>query len=211
LFEIENHEVGEFYISMVLRNRTSNYRWEMIMVYGQTHNDRSRDFIAEMSRKCMVATLPLIMGGDFNLIRHMNDKNNDNVNQELMDRFNMFINLHQLQEIRRNGPKFTWTNKQKKSVMVKLDRILASTEWEAKFPMCFAWSKARVGSDHCPIFLDSGEGSMSKQKYFYFEKQWLLDEEFSDIFLKNWRASGEKTKNWKNSADIWHECLCRSR
>jgi hypothetical protein len=113
LFEIENHEVGEFYISMVLRNRTSNYRWEMIMVYGQTHNDRSRDFIAEMSRKCMVATLPLIMGGDFNLIRHMNDKNNDNVNQELMDRFNMFINLHQLQEIRRNGPKFTWTNKQK--------------------------------------------------------------------------------------------------
>jgi hypothetical protein len=34
LFEIENHEVGEFYISMVLRNRTSNYRWEMIMVYG---------------------------------------------------------------------------------------------------------------------------------------------------------------------------------
>jgi hypothetical protein len=61
----------------------------------------------------MVATLPLVMGGDFNLIRHMNDKNNDNVNQELMDRFNMFINLHQLQEIRRNGPKFTWTNKQK--------------------------------------------------------------------------------------------------
>jgi hypothetical protein len=61
----------------------------------------------------MVATLPLVMGGDFNLIRHMNDKNNDNVNQELMDRFNMFIDLHQLQEIRRNGPKFTWTNKQK--------------------------------------------------------------------------------------------------
>jgi hypothetical protein len=95
--------------------------------------------------------------------------------------------------------------------MVKLDRILASKEWEAKFPLCFAWSKARVGSDHCPIFLDSREGSMSKQKYFYFEKQWLLDEEFSDIFLKNLRASGEKTKNWKNSADIWHECLCRSR
>jgi hypothetical protein len=80
--------------------------------------------------------------------RHTDERNTDNVNQDLMDRFNMFIDLHQLQEIRRTGPKFTWTNKQINPTMVILDRILVSTEWESKYPLCFAWSKRRLGSDH---------------------------------------------------------------
>jgi hypothetical protein len=37
----------------------------------------------------------MVMGGDFNLIRYASEKNNDNINQGLMDQFNMFIHLHQ--------------------------------------------------------------------------------------------------------------------
>jgi hypothetical protein len=69
----------------------------------------------------MHTTLPMVMGGDFNLIRHYSDKNNKNVNQDLMDVFNMFI--HQLQEIKWSGIRYTWTNKQKHPIMVALDRI----------------------------------------------------------------------------------------
>jgi exonuclease III len=124
----------------------------------------------------MVANLPVVLGGDFILIRSVGEKNNGNINQGLMDRFNMFIDLHQLLEIRRSGTRYTWTNKQANSIMVTLDRIPVTTKWEARYPFCFAWSKTRVGSDHCPIFLDSGEEVNRKQKYFYFEKQWLLEE-----------------------------------
>jgi hypothetical protein len=53
---------------MVLRNRTSNFRWELIIVYGPAQHDKSMDFIAELSRKCLFATLPLVFGGDFNLM-----------------------------------------------------------------------------------------------------------------------------------------------
>jgi hypothetical protein len=35
-------------------------------------------------------------GGGFNLIRFDTDKNNNNVDQKLVDKFNMFIDLHQL-------------------------------------------------------------------------------------------------------------------
>jgi hypothetical protein len=66
--EIEDSEIGEFYVSMVLRNRTSNFRWELIIVYGPAQHDKSMDFIAELSRKCLFATLPLVFGGDFNLM-----------------------------------------------------------------------------------------------------------------------------------------------
>jgi hypothetical protein len=109
------------------------------------------------------------------------------VNPGLMSMFNMFIDLHQLQEIRRSGSKYTWTNKQTNPVMENLDRILVSTEWEHKFPLCFAWSKAKVGFDHWPIFLDSGENSGNKQRCFSFEEQWFQEPDFVEIFERNWR------------------------
>jgi hypothetical protein len=147
-YELEESKIGDYFINMVLRSRLSNVRWELITVYGPAQHISSCDFISELSRKCMSVTLPLLLVGDFNLIRFTKDKNNSNLDQALMDKFNMFIDLFQLQEIRRSGVKFTWTNKQINLVMINLDRILVSTEWEAKFPKCFAWCKTRVGSDH---------------------------------------------------------------
>jgi hypothetical protein len=38
----------------------------------------------------------LVLGANFNLIRSSRDKNNNNINEALMDKFNMFIDLHQL-------------------------------------------------------------------------------------------------------------------
>jgi hypothetical protein len=88
--------------------------------------------------------------------------------------------------VRRDGPKFTWTNKQTIPVMVTLDRILVATEWETKHPLCSAWSRTSVGSDHWPIFLDSEEqDGLRGVKPFYFEKQWVLEEDFLDKFVQN--------------------------
>jgi hypothetical protein len=50
--------------------------------------------------------------------------------------------------------------------MITLDRILVSTEWEHKYPLCFAWSKTRVGSDHWLIFLDTGENLIRDRNLF---------------------------------------------
>jgi hypothetical protein len=69
----------------------------------------------------MCATLPMVFGGYFNLVRQVSEKSTGRVDLNLMDKFNMFIDLHQLQEIRRNGPKYTWANKQKNLIMVTLD------------------------------------------------------------------------------------------
>jgi hypothetical protein len=73
-------------------------------------------------------------GGDFNLIRNEGEKNSDNVNYTVMDLFNNFTGNHQHREVRRAGPKYTWTNKQLKPIMVNLDRFLISTDWEERFP-----------------------------------------------------------------------------
>jgi hypothetical protein len=120
-YQVENFEVDDFYVSMGLRNKVTNFRWELITIYGLANHDRSVEFIAEFSRKCLCATRPMVFGGDFNLVRQVSEKSNGNVNLNMMDRLNMFIDLHQLQEIRRNGPRHTWKNKQKNPAMVTLD------------------------------------------------------------------------------------------
>jgi hypothetical protein len=116
-----------------------------------------------------------------------------------MDRFNIFIDLHQLQEIRRTGPRYTWT-------MVTLDRILVSTKWEMKHPLCFAWSKTTAGSDHWPILLDTGEDKRKSWKFFYFEKQWLLEEGFEAMVAKNWELNRARFSEQRYSVDVWNGC-----
>lgn len=84
-----------------------------------------------------------------------------------MEFFNDFIGNFQLREIFISGMRFTWSNKQKHPTLVKLDRILTTASWDLNYPNCFAWSKARIGSDHTPLILDTGEEGAARPKYFF--------------------------------------------
>lgn len=86
-----------------------------------------------------------------------------------MDLFNAFIGNFHLREVFVSGTRFTWSNKQEDPILVKLDRILMTADFEEHFPTCCAWSKARVGSDHSPLILNSGEHGISRQSYFSFD------------------------------------------
>ena len=70
--------------------------------------------------------------------------------------------------------------------MVNLDRFFISSDWENHFPLCHVWSLTKVGSDHSPICLDSSEASCQRQKYFTFEKQWLLHDNFKGLVGDRW-------------------------
>jgi hypothetical protein len=61
-YEVEDIKVGDCFVSMVLRNRCTNFRWELITVYGPTQQEASSEFITELSRKCMFVVLPIVFG-----------------------------------------------------------------------------------------------------------------------------------------------------
>ena len=42
--------------------------------------DHKVDFLADLVRTCEKETLPLLLGGDFNIMRRQSDKSNDNFN-----------------------------------------------------------------------------------------------------------------------------------
>lgn len=209
--EIEDTKYLQYSLWVLIRNRLSNFRYWVVDIYGPAQHEYSEDFILELTNTCSLENLPMVLGGDFNLIRNNSERNKGQGDQKLMDLFNNFIGNFQLREIYVNGPKFTWSNKQRNPILIKLDRILVSDSWETNFPTCHAWSKARVGSDHCPLILNSGEIGMARPSHFSFNEQWLFQEGFGDMVQIKWKWFRDAHLISDYSLDIWHGCLLKLR
>ena len=67
---------GQFFVSMELYERALNFKWEVIIVYGPADHSRSASFLDELNRKVSAASLPVVVGGNFNLRRFAEDKSN---------------------------------------------------------------------------------------------------------------------------------------
>ena len=89
----------------------------------------------DLVRICGSEQLPILVGGDFNIIRRREEKNNDNFDGRWSFMFNTIIESLDLREIKLSGRKFTWANALPNPTYEKLDRVLASVEWEQKFPL----------------------------------------------------------------------------
>jgi hypothetical protein len=170
-------------------------------IYGPADHSRSAEFLQEISNKVNSADTPIIMGGDFNLIRAAHDKNNDRINWTRMDLFNEHIAGWGLREIPRTGARFTWTNKQLNPVRCVLDRVFISPELELHFPLCAVAAETSLGSDHTPLIFDSGEGNPPKSNRFFFESSWLESHGFQAALESVWlslanRMGGRDIVDW---------------
>ena len=70
--EVVAWDAGRFFVSAHVRHRASLREWEIIVVYGPADHSHSHEFLGELQEKVAalgVRNLPLIVGGDFNLIR----------------------------------------------------------------------------------------------------------------------------------------------
>lgn len=146
-------------------------------------DERKTRFLQELFQKIQETLVPVVIGGDFNMIRYGHEKSSGNTNNALMEMFNGFINDCCLIEIQRIGSRYTWTNKQDNPVMCVLDRVLVSPSWEQKYPLAKLRSLTRLGSDHNPLMLEL-EGKKGKPQIFRFEAMWLKQEGFREMVIK---------------------------
>jgi hypothetical protein len=59
--------------------------------------------------------------------------------------------------------------------------------------------------------LDTREGPSCREKFFFFEKQWLLEDDFIRNFGLNWQKVRSRFHDQRYSIDIWHGCRSMSR
>jgi exonuclease III len=187
-FEVDDMDHGEFFVSMALTHRRSNLRWEVIIVYGPADYRRSLAFLAELTSKVERCTTPVMVAGDFNLIRSPEDKSSAHVDLPRMRMFNDCIADLALREITRAGARYTWSNNWIDPIQSVLDRVFVSMEWEMAFPLCSLCAVTRIGSDHSPLLLSSGGGAPPRLNRFHFENFWLGQEGFVEVVCIKWEA-----------------------
>ena len=88
-----------------------------------------------------------------------------------------------------SGRQFTWASRRATPTFEKLDRFLASVEWEQKFPLVSVHAMTREGSHHTPLLLDSGEQAhVGNCNQFSFELSWMRQDGFYEMIRKEWNS-----------------------
>lgn len=169
----------------------------MLVVYGAAHDDNKLNFLFELSRFCVSNQDPILIGGDFNIIRYANERNTGNGVHRHSGLFNTLIHTFELREMVMTGGMFTWSNNQEVSILKKLDRLLMSKEWEDLFPMAMVKKLPREVSGHNPLLLLFAINPTSKSIQFRFELSWLKNPEFFTQVERIWN----KSCNAKTSID----------
>jgi hypothetical protein len=194
VFDIGSIEEGDFYVKFKLRKKKDDFKWVLVAVYGAVQPEYKEIFLAELVHACSKENLPLCIGGDFNIIRNTQEKNNERYDDKCPFLFNAIIDGLDLREIEMSGRKITWANSLPTPTYEKLDRVLISTEWEQKYPLATVNALCREFSDHTPLLLYSGDENKNKnqnQSHFKFELGWLLRDDFFELVSEVWKKENK--------------------
>jgi hypothetical protein len=110
--------------------------------------------------------------------------------------FNDAISNQRLEELKLNGNKFTWTNKQSSPLLERLDWMFASASWLANYLGSSVPTLSRDILDHSP-FLIPISNDIPKARIFRFENYWLLHDDFMQVMQLGWSipvGSSDKAK-----------------
>ena len=78
-----------------------------------------------------------VIGGDFNIIRFIHEKNTSSRVTRSMRNFEAFVNDYSLRDCPLLNAKFTWINGCDPLILCKLDRFLVLNDWEKLYPQFF--------------------------------------------------------------------------
>ncbi|RYR06927.1 hypothetical protein Ahy_B05g074243 [Arachis hypogaea] len=126
--------------------------------------------------------------------------------------FQEALQLNQLLDLGFVGHSFTWTNNQPgdSNVQERLDRAVATIDWQEAFPEAVVQHLQRYRSDHCPILVDVAGTKVRRRKrphLFRFEEMWLKRAECKEIVSRAWTNRQNKIwgklKNCSKVLDEW--------
>jgi hypothetical protein len=191
--------------------RSNNSKWSFVLVYGPADHGRSEEFLQELVLFVSSSPFPVVVGGDFNLIHGLGDKISRNINWPRVRRFNDALATMSLREISRVGSRYTWTNRQLDPIRCVLDRVFVSPGWETMFPLCSLTAITRIGSNHNPLLLCSGEGSIRLPPRFFFQTWWFEVNGFGELVAGKLLSYLREDRTFRCCIDLWQSLARSSR
>jgi hypothetical protein len=77
-FYIGAIDEGDYYVKFHLCNKNDSFKWALVAVHGPVQDDQKTFFLTELVNMCSNENLPVLIGGDFNILRSPEEKNNNN-------------------------------------------------------------------------------------------------------------------------------------
>jgi exonuclease III len=148
-------DILDFSISIMIKDFKTNFYWKLVVVYGSPYEDGKLDFLNELHATMQKWQGPTMVAGDFNLVRVAKDKSNSVINYRWADDFNEWIHKWPLVELHAGNIDFTWSNRQDRPILAKIDRIFVTTDWDQTFPLARVKGLYRFPSDHNPRLVDT--------------------------------------------------------
>lgn len=79
IFQILEHQIGTYFVRVLLLNKADGFKWNLVIVYGATQIVDKQDFLIELAQVCNQSKFPMVLGGDFNIIKRDKEKNKKGV------------------------------------------------------------------------------------------------------------------------------------
>jgi endonuclease/exonuclease/phosphatase family metal-dependent hydrolase len=157
-------------------------------VYGPTVEEDKSIFLDELKAFKPATSCPWLVSGDFNLIYEAKDKNNLNLNRQLMGSFRHTLDCCELFEFSLQNRRFTWSNEREQPTLVRLDRVFCIKEWDLLFSGFTLQALSSSFFDHCPVYLCQQPKPKIRDS-FWFESFWPRVPRFKDVVKEAWQAA----------------------
>ncbi|XP_073116153.1 uncharacterized protein [Elaeis guineensis] len=129
-----------------------------------------------------------IIIGDFNAIRFLNERKGNSNSIYVSEEFNLFVDHHQLVELKLNQLLFTWSNHHDSPSMTKLDGCLVTTDWIEQFLVAMPMPLPKTTSNHFPLKLEFYKHPACR-KPLRFKLFWLLKHDLKYLVGAWWKAA----------------------
>lgn len=94
---------GDLFVKFKIRNEDSNFKWLLVSVYGAVQQNHKEAFVSELLHLCAKEISPIVIGGDFNVLRDPLEKINSNFDGRWPLLFNAIIYCFNLRELDLSG------------------------------------------------------------------------------------------------------------
>ena len=78
--DVISQDEGDYHVKMTVQDLKTRFIWDLVVIYGDAQPERKAKFLDELSRIFKTSVNPILIGGDFNIIRKASEK----INQALL-------------------------------------------------------------------------------------------------------------------------------
>lgn len=160
----------------------------LIAVYALNTIEQRKQLWSFLSQQIQNTNLPVLVGGDFNVVLSIEDRYQGNVVQMVeIEDFQQCLNDCRLQELRAVGPQYTWDNNQG-GANTNIDRCFATLGWFTDYFDIIVERIEKNVSDHC-LQLLRFESVIPRKGLFKFFNVIADHEGFEQAFQRFWTSS----------------------